>query len=123
MPERRLWAVRGATTLAADTREEVMTRTRALLGELFERNAIASDDVVSILFTATDDIRSEFPAAAAREMGLNGVPLMCARELDVRSDLAVERCIRVLVHHYGTVRPAPVYLEGAAGLLQRITDG
>src|SRR3990172_8963043 len=99
MSERRLYAVRGAITLDADTREQVLSRTQVLLKELFSRNGIDRDDVVSIIFTATDDVRSEFPAAAARLMGLDGVPLLCARELDVASGLAVPRCIRVLVHH------------------------
>lgn len=112
----RVYAVRGAITVDADTREAIVTRTQTLLKELLGRNAIASDDIVSIVFTATDDLRAEFPAAAARLMGLNGVPLLCARELDVTSTLAVPRCVRVLLHCYADQRPEPVYLEGAAGL-------
>ena len=119
MSERRLYAVRGAITLDADTREQVLSRTQVLLKELFSRNGIDRDDVVSIIFTATDDVRSEFPAAAARLMGLDGVPLLCARELDVASGLAVPRCIRVLVHHYAGSPPEPVYLEEATRLLER----
>lgn len=113
----RVYAVRGAITVDTDTREAVITRTQTLLKELLGRNAIGSEDIVGIVFTATGDIHAEFPAAAARLMGLGGIPLLCARELDVTSSLAVERCIRVLVHCYADQRPEPVYLEGAAGLL------
>lgn len=113
----RLYAVRGAITCDADTREQVVTRTQTLLKELLGRNAIDPADIVSIIFTCTDDLHSEFPAAAARLMGLGRIPLLCARELDVGSSLAVPRCIRILMHHYGSARPEPVYLEGATGLL------
>src|SRR5437879_6500582 len=100
--DKRLWAVRGATTVASDTREDVIDRTTRLLKELLARNDISPEDIVSIVFTATDDLHSEFPAAAARAIGLVGVPMLCARELDVRgSSLVLEKCIRVLVHHYG----------------------
>ncbi|MGH7859464.1 MAG: chorismate mutase, partial [Candidatus Binatia bacterium] len=92
----RLYAVRGAVTLDADTREEVVGRTQALLKELFDRNGIEPGRIVSIFFTATDDVHAEFPAAAARLMGLNGVPLLCARELDVKGGTPL--CIRVLMH-------------------------
>lgn len=114
----RLYAVRGAVTLDADTREEVVGRTQGLLKELFDRNEIEPARIVSIFFTATDDVHSEFPAAAARLMGLNGVPLLCARELDVTSSLSVPRCIRVLLHFYGAKTPQPVYLGDAARLLE-----
>lgn len=117
MSPQRLWAVRGAITLDEDTREQVVTRTQTLLKELLSRNAIDPADVVSVIFTATPDIHTEFPAAAARLMGLQGLPLLCARELDVDSALAVPLCIRVLVHFYGEARPQPAYLEGAVRLL------
>jgi chorismate mutase len=106
----RLYAVRGAVTVDADTREQVIASTQTLLGQLLSRNAIEKESIVSIVFTATDDIHSEFPAAAARLMGIEGVPLLCARELDVTSSLAMPLCIRVLMHFYGTRRPEPVYL-------------
>jgi chorismate mutase len=114
----RLYAVRGAVTVDADTREQVVERTQALLRELFERNGISSDQIVTIFFTATDDIHAEFPAAAARLMGMNGVPLLCARELAVESALAMQRCIRVLIQYYGNRPPQPVYLGDAARLLE-----
>ena len=113
----RLYAVRGAVTVDEDTREQVVERTQTLLKELISRNEIDTDDIVSVIFTATDDIRSEFPAAAARLMGVNGVPLLCARELDVHSGLTMPHCIRVLMHFYGDRRPQPVYLGETARLL------
>jgi prephenate dehydrogenase len=73
--------LRGATTVDADTREQIHERVVALLGEMFERNAIHHDDVISVIFTATDDLHSCFPAEAARAFGLGDVPLLCAREL------------------------------------------
>lgn len=100
-----------------DTREQVVDRTQTLLNELISRNEIDTGDIVSIIFTATEDIHSEFPAAAARLMGLNGIPLLCTRELDVQSSLTMPRCIRVLMHLYGGRRPEPVYLGETARLL------
>src|SRR5205085_2891457 len=78
-----LRALRGATTIDVDEVEHLTARMVELFEELFERNGIDHDDVVSILFTATDDIRCTFPATAARTYGLGDVPLTCARELDV----------------------------------------
>lgn len=113
----RIRALRGATTLDADTREQVMERTAALLRVMMERNAVSKPDVVSIIFTATEDIRSEFPAAAARQIGISDIPLLCARELTV--DGAVGLCVRVLIHFYTGRDPAKlhhVYLERARPL-------
>jgi chorismate mutase len=115
----RLYAVRGAVTIDEDTREQVVERTQALLTELLDRNSIAQEQIVSIFFTATDDVHAEFPAAAARLMGLNGVPLMCARELEVTSSLSLPMCIRVLMHYYGTATPQAVYLGETKRLLER----
>ncbi|MCU1447842.1 MAG: chorismate mutase [Acidimicrobiales bacterium] len=110
-------ALRGATTLDADTTEQVQERVQALMRELLERNEIDHDDIVSIIFTATDDIHSMFPAAAARGLGLGDVPLLCARELDITG--ATPKCVRVLMH-LTTDRPRSdlhhIYLEGARGL-------
>ncbi|MGE3619984.1 MAG: chorismate mutase [Acidimicrobiia bacterium] len=112
-----LRALRGATTVDVDTEEHVHDRVLALLGEMFERNGVDHDDLVSIVFTATDDIHSTFPAAAARKFGLGDVPLLCARELDIVG--GTERCVRVLIH-LTTERSRSelrhVYLEGAVGL-------
>ena len=112
-----LRALRGATTIEADTREQVMERTAVLIRTMLERNAVAKEQLVSLIFTATDDIRSEFPAAAARSLGISDVPLLCARELDVEG--AVPLCIRVLMHLYTETAPADlrhVYLENAEPL-------
>ena len=78
-----LRALRGATTVDVDEVSHLTERMVELFTELFERNDIDHDDVVSIIFTATDDIRCTFPATAARTFGLGDVPLICARELDV----------------------------------------
>jgi chorismate mutase len=110
-------ALRGATTVDADTPEQVSARIQDLLRALLERNGLDHEDLVSIVFTATGDVVSMFPAAAARAMGLGDVPLLCARELDVVG--STPRCLRVLLH-VTTDRPRRdlhhVYLEGARGL-------
>lgn len=110
-------ALRGATTLDADTAEQVTTRVQALVGALLERNRLAHEDLISLLFTATDDVISMFPATAARDMGLGDVPLLCARELAVVG--SAPRCIRLLMH-VETNRPRSelhhVYQEGARSL-------
>jgi chorismate mutase len=114
---RTVRALRGATTVDVDTKEQVIERTKALLEALLERNGLTADDLVSIVFTATEDIRSEFPAAAARAAGLGDVPRLCARELDVEG--ALPRCVRVLMHVYTDRDPRAlehVYLEGATPL-------
>jgi chorismate mutase len=76
-------AIRGATQVDADDREQVLEATRELVSAVMERNGLDHDDVISILFTATPDIVSEFPALAARELGFGDVPLMCATEMNV----------------------------------------
>jgi len=96
---------------------QVNERVQTLIKTMLERNGMSKDDVISILFTATDDIRSMFPATAARGIGLGDVPLICARELDVIN--GTRRCVRILMH-VTTDRARPelhhVYLEGAKGL-------
>ena len=110
-------ALRGATTVDADTQEQVYERVQALLREMLARNGVDHEDIISILFTATDDVTSVFPAAAARVIGLGDVPLLCARELSIEDGTPL--CIRVLMH-LSTERPRSelhhVYLEGAKGL-------
>ncbi len=110
-------AIRGATTIDEDTPAAIDAAVIALLGELFTRNELHNDDLISVILTATDDIHSKFPAAAARLFGLGDVPLLCARELDIVG--ATQRCIRVLLH-VNTERSRAdlhhVYLEGAVGL-------
>ena len=110
-------ALRGATTVDADVPEQISSRITELLTTMLEQNGLSHDDLISIMFTATGDLVSMFPAAAARVMGLGDVPLICARELDVVG--SIPRCLRVLVHVM-TDRARDelhhVYLEGARGL-------
>jgi chorismate mutase len=110
-------ALRGATTVDADTPEQIHERVGALIKEMLARNDVDKDDLISVIITATEDVRSMFPAAAARGVGLGDVPLLCARELTIQGGTA--RCIRVLMH-LTTERPRAalrhVYLAGAEGL-------
>jgi chorismate mutase len=92
---RVLRAVRGAITVDEDTAEAIHGATVEMLDALLERNALEHDDLVSIIFTATHDLNAEFPAVAARAMGLSHVPLLCAMEIPVAG--AMPRCIRVMV--------------------------
>ncbi|MFP4635907.1 MAG: chorismate mutase [Nitriliruptoraceae bacterium] len=115
--QQRVRALRGATTLDHDERGHLIARTQELITALFERNGLAEDDLISIVFTATDDISTAFPAEAAREAGITHVPLLCARELDI--DGSIPRCIRILVHAYTDRSVADlrhVYLHAARQL-------
>ena len=113
----RLRALRGAITCNENTEVEIEAKTQRLVKELLSRNDIAHDDLVSMVFTATGDLTAEFPAAAARNLSLGDVPLLCARELDI--DGGMPMCIRLLVHCY-TDRSRDelhhVYLDGARSL-------
>jgi chorismate mutase len=111
----RLRALRGATTVDEDSSDQVTERTQALLRAMLTRNGVDHGDIISMLFTATDDIHSMFPATAARAIGFGDVPLLCARELDIEG--AQPRCIRVMMH-LETTRDQlhHIYLEGARGL-------
>jgi chorismate mutase len=115
--DERLVALRGATTVDADTADDVIARTGELLSALLERNGVEHDQLVSIIFTSTRDLRSAFPALAARELGLGDVPLLCAGELDVVG--GNPNTIRVLLNCYST-RPRAhlrhVYLHRAQHL-------
>ncbi len=110
-------AVRGAIQVDADDRDEILTATTELLLAVLERNGLEPEDLISVVFTATPDLRSEFPAYAARQMGITDVPLLCAAEIDVPG--AMPRVLRLLAH-VETARPRVemrhVYLRGAAGL-------
>lgn len=113
----RTLALRGATTFDIDDAEHVSERTVTLVEEMMARNGLDHDDVVSVLLTATPDLRSVFPAAGVRNAGFGDVALICAQELDVEG--AKERCIRVLMH-INTETPRSglhhVYLENAKDL-------
>jgi chorismate mutase len=114
MTERHVRAIRGATTVNEDTADAIRAATQTLLREITARNAIVPADVISALFTVTSDLKSEFPARAARDLGWLDVPLICTVEIPVPG--ALPRCIRVLLH-IETHRPrgmiAHVYLDGA----------
>jgi chorismate mutase len=116
-------AIRGATQVDADDREQVLEATRELVTAVMERNELRHDDVISILFTATPDLVSEFPALAARELGFGDVPLMCATEMDVPH--ALPRVLRLMAH-VDTDRPRSaiqhVYLRGAVALRRDIAQ-
>ena len=110
-------AVRGAIQIDADERQQVLDATTELLTEVLERNHLAPDDLISVVFTATPDLRSEFPAYAARQMGITDVPLLCAAEIDVPG--AMPRVLRLLAHVETSLSRHDVrhvYLRGAAQL-------
>jgi chorismate mutase len=114
--EQRLWAVRGATQVERNDAESILAASEELMRELIERNDLEPAAMVSCVFTATEDLDAEFPAVAARNLGLDAVPLLCAREMPVPGSM--ERVIRVLVHYYAPVahQPAHTYLNGAEAL-------
>jgi len=112
----RLYAVRGAVKVSSNDVKAILDATEELMQELVLRNDLEPDRIVSCLFTATDDLNAEFPAVAARRLGLDAVPLLCTRELDVRN--AMRGVIRVLVHYYAPAdhTPAHAYLGEAQEL-------
>jgi chorismate mutase len=112
----RLIALRGATTVDANEAAPILAATDELMRALLDRNRLDADSIVSCIFTLTEDLDAEFPAVAAREMGLSRVPLLCAREIPVPG--ALPQVIRVLIHGYkpdGTP-PEHVYLGDAVKL-------
>jgi chorismate mutase len=112
----RLRALRGAITVDENDAEAIVAATEELVHEVMERNSLSQEDLVSCIFTATDDLDAEFPALAARRLGLDRVPLLCAREISVPG--ALPRVIRLLVHCYADAgEPARhVYLREAVSL-------
>jgi chorismate mutase len=110
----KLRALRGAITVERNEAEAILSATTELVTAVMERNGLAPDDVVSCIFTCTDDLNAEFPAVAARRMGLSAVPLLCAREIDVPGSLP--RVIRVMVHCYADGPARHVYLREAVSL-------
>ncbi|MFW6113881.1 MAG: chorismate mutase [Actinomycetota bacterium] len=113
----QLRALRGAILCRENTKEEISEKTAQLLREMIDRNDIRPDDIVDIIFTSTEDLTAEFPAAAARNIGLTHVPLLCARELSIEGSTGM--CIRVMMHFYTRKQPHEMrhpYLEGARQL-------
>ncbi|MCP2321703.1 chorismate mutase [Hamadaea flava] len=115
-------AVRGATQLDVDEREHLLDRVAELVKEVLHSNELDTEDLISAIFTATPDIHSEFPAYAARLMGMSDVPLICAQELDIAG--AMPLVIRLMAH-VDTELPRDqithVYLHGAAALRRDLT--
>lgn len=110
-------AVRGATQLEADVREHMLDRVAEMVSDVMAANGLDVDDFISVIFTATPDLVSEFPAYAARRLGFGDVPLICARELAVEG--AMPRVVRMLAHvesDLGKQEVTHVYLHGAAAL-------
>ena len=116
MNDERLFAVRGAAQAEANEAGAILAATEELMRELIDRNDLGAEAMVSCLFTTTDDLDAEFPAVAARNLGLDSVPLLCAREIGVPG--AMPRVIRVMVHYYAPVghAPAHVYLGATQAL-------
>ncbi|KAB2342672.1 chorismate mutase [Actinomadura rudentiformis] len=110
-------AIRGATQVDADVRDQILEATTELVTEVMARNELTTDDVISVIFTATPDLTAEFPALAARKLGFHEVPLLCASEIAVPH--ALPRVIRIMAH-VEVDRPRSdiqhVYLRGATAL-------
>ena len=110
-------AVRGAIQIDADNRDAILAGAAELIVEILRRNELTSPDLISMVFTATPDLTAEFPAYAARQLGLVDVPLLCASEIAVPG--AMPRVLRVLVHTETALDRSAirhVYLGGAAAL-------
>ena len=115
-------AVRGATQLVSDTREEMLDRVAEMVTEVMSANQLEVDDFISVIFTATADLVSEFPAYAARQLGFGEVPLLCARELEI--ERSMPRVVRMMAHVESEVPRSEithVYLHGAAALRTDLT--
>ena len=108
-------AIRGATSVELNDRDEIISATRELLEEVIEANSLEKEEIVSIIFTSTEELTAAFPARAARELGLEEVALLCCRELSI--DGMLPMCIRILAHAWMPDRsPVPVYLKRAVSL-------
>jgi chorismate mutase len=118
----QLRALRGAITVRANEADAILSATEELVHEVIARNGIAPEDMVSCIFTCTADLDAEFPAVAARNLGMSSVPLLCAREMQVPGSMP--RVIRLLLHYYGDPddRQVHVYL-GEAVSLRRDLEG
>jgi chorismate mutase len=103
----RLWAVRGATKARSNNPDTIVEATEELMHELIDRNGLEPERMVSCIFTSTHDLNAEFPAVAARNLGLDRVPLLCAQEIDVPG--AMVSVIRALVHYYAPADHTPTH--------------
>jgi chorismate mutase len=115
-------AIRGATQLVDDTREQMLDRVAEMVTEVMAANRLEVEDFISVIFTATSDLVAEFPAYAARQLGFGEVPLLCARELEIEGSMP--RVVRMLAHVESDVARAEithVYLHGAAALRTDLT--
>jgi chorismate mutase len=112
----KLRALRGAITVDSNDADAILSATEELVHAVMERNGLGPDQLVSCIFTCTDDLDAEFPAVAARNLGLSAVPLLCAREIDVPG--ALPRVIRLLLHCYTDpeTEPKHIYLREAESL-------
>lgn len=113
--------IRGAITAKKNNKSEIISAATKLVAEMMSQNKVKPEDVASIIFTATEDLKAEFPAKAARLIGLDNVPLLCAREIDVPGSL--KRCIRILMHintNKSLKEIKHIYLEGAQILRKEI---
>ncbi len=112
----RVFAVRGAAQADRNDRESILATADELIRELMARNDLAPEAMISCILTCTEDLDAEFPAVAARSAGLDNVPLLCTREMDVPGSM--ERVIRALVHYYAAAdhTPAHTYLGAAKQL-------
>jgi chorismate mutase len=117
MRSAQLRGLRGATTCDQDTPAAIEESTQELLRAMMDRNELAHDDVVSVIFTTTRDLTSAFPATGARGVGFGDIPLLCASEIEVPGSMP--KCIRILIHVYTTrsrTELRHVYLRNAQGL-------
>jgi len=116
MPQQRLFALRGAISVQRNDAQDILDATTELMKAIVKRNALTPENVVSCIFTATNDLNAEFPAVAARALGFDRVPLLCAREIPVPRSMP--RVIRVLIHYYAEEEHSSqhVYLGDAAAL-------
>ncbi|MBS46118.1 MAG: chorismate mutase [Nocardioides sp.] len=110
-------AVRGATQLEVDERDHMLERVSEMVLDAMSANGLEIDDFISVIFTATEDLHSEFPAYAARQLGFSDVPLICARELEI--ERSMKRVVRMMAHVETDLPRSDVthvYLHGAAAL-------
>jgi chorismate mutase len=107
-PQRRLFALRGAVQAEENSRDAILEATAELMRTMIERNSLEADEMVSCIFTTTADLDAEFPAVAARQLGLDTVPLLCTREIPVPGSM--ERVIRVMLHYSADAEAKPVHV-------------